>query len=121
MRTIHKRHGARQSCDIGRTELRFLASQLGGQSFVADLLRVNRSSVSRWLEKEPQPDQSVKISGLTFIVRRLLEVHAPDAALAWLNGINAHLENQKPVDLIRHGRYAEVLAAIEQDDTLAYA
>jgi hypothetical protein len=121
MRVAQKKTISSQSYDIGRIELRFLASQLGGQSFVADLLNVNRSSVSRWLDKEPQTSQLVKISGLTFIVRRLIELYPPDVALAWLNGINAHLHNQKPVDLIRNGRYSEVLAAIEQDDTLAYA
>ena len=121
MKAAHKKSVSNQSCEIGRIELRFLASQLGGQSFVADLLDVNRSSVSRWLDKEPQTSQLVKISGLTFIVQRLLELYAPDVALAWLNGINTHLQNQKPVDLIRRGRYSEVLAAIEQDDTLAYA
>ncbi|MBI5529428.1 MAG: hypothetical protein HY897_24140 [Deltaproteobacteria bacterium] len=121
MKTARKTRTERQRCEIGQTELRFLASHLGGQSQVASLLDVNRSSVTRWIEKEPQANQLVRISGLTFIVQRLLEVFTTDVALAWLNGVNAHLQNQKPIDLIRNGRYAEVLAAIEQDDTLAYA
>lgn len=110
-----------RECAIGRTELPYLASHLGGQAQVASLLDVNRSSVTRWIEREPNAAQLVRISGLTFIVRRLLEIYTTDVAIAWLNGINSHLGNQKPVDLIRNGRYAEVLAAIEQDDTLAYA
>lgn len=121
MRAAQRKQTDRESCKVGRTGLRFLSSRLGGQSRVAALLDVDRSSVTRWMEKEPQPRRLAEICGLTFIVQRLLEVHSPEVALAWLNGVNAHLGSQKPVDLIRHGRYSEVLAAIEQDDTLAFA
>ena len=107
--------------DLGRMELRFLAFRLGGQSQVAHLLKVNRSSVSRWLAKKLEPSQLVKIVGLNLILQKLLKVYKPELALDWLNGINAHLGNRKPVDLVRDGRIAEVMAALEQDETLAYA
>jgi hypothetical protein len=106
---------------LGRLELRVLDAHLGGQSAVADLLRVNRSSVSRWLSGRPEPSQMVRIAGLGLVVRKLLSVLSRDAALQWLKGVNAHLANQKPVDLLRGGRLSEVLAAVEQEDTLAYA
>ncbi len=112
---------SKMESDLGRMELRFLAARLGGQSQVASLLNVNRSSVSRWLAKRPEQSQLVKIVGLNLVLQKLLEVYKPEVALDWLNGINAHLGNQMPVDLIRDGRIAEVVAALEQEETLAYA
>jgi hypothetical protein len=119
--TARKHHAEKLDTALGRLELKYLASHLGGQSKVAELLKVDRSSVSRWLSREPAPSQLVRIGGLSLIFRRLLSVLQPETAMEWLYGINAHLANQKPIDLVREGRLAEVLAAIEQEDTLAYA
>jgi hypothetical protein len=41
--------------------------------------------------------------------------------MSWLKGINAFLGNQRPIDLLRNGRVSEVIAAIEQTETGAYA
>lgn len=103
-------------------ELKALSEQLGGQNQVAILLNVHRSRVTRWLKRE-QPDSHnrVKIAGLHFIWTRLLARLKPPTARKWLNGINAHLGNQRPIDLLQQNRIAEVAQAIEQLETGAYA
>ena len=42
-------------------------------------------------------------------------------AAKWLQGVNAFLGNQRPVDLLRCGRISEVMAAIEQTEAGSYA
>jgi hypothetical protein len=106
---------------LGRIELELLMNCLGTQSKVAELLNVNRSSVCRWLSSKPDPANLLKISELSLIFQKLHSVFQPQTAAEWLYGVNAHLGNQKPIDLAREGRIAEVLAAIEQEETLAYA
>lgn len=116
-----KRRAEKLDAELGRVELKYLTSHVGSQSKLAKLLKVNRSSVSRWFSRDLEPGQRVRIGGLSLILRKLYSVLEPEAATEWLHGINAHLSNQKPIDLIRQGRFSEVLAAIEQEDTLAYA
>jgi Protein of unknown function (DUF2384) len=45
----------------------------------------------------------------------LLEVYEPDAARAWLRGINPMLGDRSPIDLLRAGRPDEVLRAIRAE------
>jgi hypothetical protein len=46
---------------------------------------------------------------------QLLEVYEPDAARAWLGGINPMLGDRSPIDLLRAGRLDAVLRAIRAD------
>lgn len=105
-----------------RDKVKALASDLGGQARLAHLLGVSRSRVSRWLRDE-QPDGANRrrIDDAEFVLSRLLELYDLGGALRWLEGINAHLGDRRPVELLRAGRVAEVLAAIEAESGLAYA
>jgi hypothetical protein len=105
-----------------RAELHDLTEFLGGQTEIAQALNVDRSSVHRWAgQGEPGPENQYKIAALNLIVSGLLIHFAPQTAQKWLEGLNAHLGNQKPIDLIQQGRIAEVIAAVEQARTGAYA
>jgi transcriptional regulator with XRE-family HTH domain len=105
-----------------RGKLRRLSDDLGGQSEVARALDVDRSRVSRWLRSaEPDPENLAKLEALEFVVARLQQVFPPDVARKWLTGVNAHLGNRRPIDLVAANRIAEVVAAIEQDAEGAYA
>jgi transcriptional regulator with XRE-family HTH domain len=106
-----------------RDKLRAVTNDLGSQARVARLLGVSPSRVSRWLRTDEQPDAENrrKLEGVEFVLGRLLEVFERDTALAWLQGFNAHVGNRRPIDLLGAGRIAEVLAAIEAEETLAYA
>lgn len=107
---------------LNQTELKFLTNQLGGQSSVADFLNVNRSSISRWVKNGlPDENNQIRITSLVLVLQRLYKIFEPETAKKWLKGINAHLANQRPIDLIKQGRISEVLAAIEQTDLGSYA
>ena len=104
-------------------ELKLLAGNFGGQSPVAKILNVNRSCLTRWISRQEIPDtqNQTNIVALHLIMLKLNALLRPQTARKWLLGINAHLSNQRPLDLVRQGRIAEVLAAIEQTETGAYA
>ncbi len=51
----------------------------------------------------------------------LLRVYEPDAARAWLHGVNPLLGDRRPIDLVTSGQTTEVLRVIqaERADTFA--
>lgn len=107
---------------LTRAKLRRLIEDLGGKSEVARLIHVDRSRVSRWLvDEEPDPLNRAKLDALEFVMARLLQRFPPPTARKWLRGINAHLGNRRPVDLVARNRIAEVIAAIEQAELDSYA
>jgi uncharacterized protein (DUF2384 family) len=107
---------------LTRLKITRLAKDLGGQSEIARLLDVDRSRVSRWLASaEPDPANQTKLDALEFVMTRLLQVFEVDTARKWLTAVNAHLGHRRPVDLIVANRIAEVVGAIEQADTGAFA
>ena len=104
------------------TKLRAVAADLGSQAEVARALGVSRSRVSRWLGDEtPDAENRRKLDGVEFVLSRLLAAFEPAAARKWLYGLNAHLGDRRPIDLLAAGRVAEVVAAIEAEETGAYA
>ena len=107
---------------LTRAKLRRIVEAFGGQSEVARLLHVHRSRISRWLAGEqPDPQNHARLEALEFVLARLQQTFMLPTAHKWLTGINAHLGNRRPIDLIAHNRVAEVIAAIEQDDLGSYA
>ena len=104
-------------------EILRLRKSFGNQSNLAEVLGVDRSSVTRWLHGRDIPDaeNEEKITALRYVMTRLLKFLKEEAAVSWLEGINAHLGNQRPLDLLRHGRIAEVISAIEQTEAGSYA
>jgi uncharacterized protein (DUF2384 family) len=105
-----------------REKVRAVSSDLGGQAKLARVLGVSPSRVSRWLRTdEPDPTNRRKVEGVEFVLSRLLETYRRETALKWLQGINAHLGDRRPIDLLGRGRVAEVLEAIEAEETGAYA
>jgi DNA-binding transcriptional regulator YdaS (Cro superfamily) len=106
----------------GPEKVRQLTKTLGGQSQVASALRVNRAQVTRWLRgARPEPANEAQIDALEFVLARLKQRLAPNTAVKWLTGVNAHLGNRRPLDLLADDRVAEVVAAIEQERTESYA
>ncbi|MEX2372257.1 MAG: antitoxin Xre/MbcA/ParS toxin-binding domain-containing protein [Dehalococcoidia bacterium] len=99
-----------------------MSRDVGGQARLARLIGVSPSRVSRWIASdEPDAGNRRKIEGVEFVLSRLLDLWERETALKWLEGTNAHLGNRRPVDLLGHGRVAEVLEAIEADEAGAYA
>jgi transcriptional regulator with XRE-family HTH domain len=99
-----------------------MTKDLGSQAEVARTLGVSRSRISRWLkDEEPDLVNLRKLEGVEFIFARLLQTFEPSTARKWLTGVNAHLGDRRPVDLLRQGRVRDVLVAIEAEETGAYA
>src|SRR5205807_6506720 len=102
-----------------RDKVRAVSRDLGGQARLARMLGVSPSRVSRWLKTEqPDPENRRKVEGVEFVLGRLLDLYDRDTAVEWLQGVNAHLGNRRPIDLLGAGRVAEVLEAIEAEETL---
>lgn len=91
-------------------------SALGSDRAVAGLLGVSPSQVSRWRSGQiPDPDNADRLSGLALVLEMLSRWLAPDAVEGWLQGANAHLSNRSPAYLIRLGKIADVIGAIEAE------
>lgn len=105
-----------------RERLQAVTRDLGSQARVARLLGVSPSRVSRWLRAEqPDPENRRKLEGVEFLLSRLLDLYERDVAIDWLQGVNAHLGDRRPIDVLAEGRIAEVLQAIQADEADSFA
>lgn len=122
-RTSTSKFAIKKSESPVSAEIDSLKASLGSQSNLAKLLGVDRSSVTRWLKQKdfPDPENEEKIIALRYVISRLTRIFKEEVAASWLQGINALLGNQRPIDLLRNGRVTEVMAAIEQTETGSYA
>jgi transcriptional regulator with XRE-family HTH domain len=102
--------------------VRSLVEDFGGQAEVARALGVDRSRITRWLrDAKPDADNRRKLESIEFAMARLLQTFHRETAVSWLYGLNAHIGDRRPIDLLAAGRVSEVLAAIEAEETGAYA
>lgn len=107
---------------LSQAKLARVVELLDSRSAVADALGVHRSRITRWLAGDQlDPENRAKLDGLEYILSRLLDQMSQTTARKWLEGINAHLGNRRPVDLIANQRVAEVLAAVEQSAVDSFA
>jgi hypothetical protein len=102
-------------------EYEYLHEAFGNKSAVADVFGLHRSTPGRWKTHRPDADNEMKIAALRLILLKLRTLYRPETAEKWLLGINAFLRDQRPLDLIKQGRFAEVLSAIEQTEAGGYA
>ena len=51
----------------------------------------------------------------------LLRLYEPAAARAWLFGLNPHLGDRRPIDLVRAGRAEDLLRAIRAERAESFA
>ena len=90
---------------------------------VAEALGVDRAQVKRWREgrTEPGPENADRIVALDATVELLSGYLEPGSIPKWLNGVNAHLGDRRPIDLLRQGNLSDVIAAIEALKSGSYA
>jgi hypothetical protein len=89
---------------------------------VADLLGVNRSQVTRWLRGAGiDPLNAERIDLLEMVWSNLLRLYEPAAARSWLFGLNPHLGDRRPIDVIRAGRAEELMRAIRAERAESFA
>lgn len=82
---------------------------------VARMLDANPRTVSRWINEgtEPRWELRERVLELTAVIERLSQVVRPEAAHDWLFTPNPTFQHDKPVELVRDGRFKEVLAVID--------
>jgi len=95
---------------------------LGSDRAVAGALGVSPSQISRWRwGQTPDLDNADRLAGLALVVEMLSRWLAPEVVEDWLEGRNAHLADRTPAYLIRIGRVADVIGAIEAEKAGAFA
>jgi uncharacterized protein (DUF2384 family) len=104
------------------TKIETLTHDFRSQAAVADLLGVSRSRVTRWLQGAGiDPLNAERVDLLELVWSSLLRIYEPDAARAWLLGINPSLGDRRPIDLVRAGRAEELMRAIRSERADSYA
>lgn len=89
---------------------------------LADLLGVSRSQVTRWLRGAGiDPVNAEKVDLLELVWSSVLRLYDREAALSWLFGINPHLGDRRPIDLIRAGRTEALMQAIRAERSDSFA
>ena len=107
--------GARRHLDTCR-------AALGSDRAVAEILGVSPSQVSRWRTGQlPDLDNADRLAGLALVVEMLARWLAPQVREGWIHGPNAHLAGLSPAYLIRLGRVADVVGALEAEKAGLYA
>lgn len=92
------------------------------QRRLADALGVSPAQISRWRRGQGlDEDNAERLDLLELTMSMLLRMYEPEAAEDWLFGLNRHLRNRRPIDVIRDGRVTELLAAIRQERAGSYA
>ena len=99
-----------------------LSEDLGSRAAVADLLGVSRSRVTRWLNGAGiDPLNAEKVDLLELVWANLLRLYEPEAARAWLYGLNPQLGDRRPIDLIRAGKIEDLMRAIRAERADSFA
>jgi len=62
-----------------------------------------------------------RVDLLELVWSNLLRLYEPEAARAWLQGVNPNLGDRRPIDLIRAGRAEELMRAIRAERADAFA
>ena len=99
-----------------------LSRDFHSQRRLAEVLGVNPSQVSRWVRGEGIDELNAqRVDLLELVMSQLLRLYEPDAAERWLTGLNPHLGDRRPIDVIRRGGARELLAAIAQERAGSFA
>lgn len=110
--------------DPGRVieRLERITHVLGNDASVSDFLEVSRSQLGRWREGQtPDPENRDRIIGLDAVIALLSGFLSVSSIPKWLTGVNAHLDDRRPIGVLREGRLSAVIATIEAAKAGAYA
>lgn len=99
-----------------------LARELGSQAKLAGLLGIERSTVSRWLHGgRPDPKQAARVDALEYVLAESERVFGKAGAHKWLKGLDPHLGDRRPIDVLRSGSVHEVIRALAEHRAGSYA
>jgi uncharacterized protein (DUF2384 family) len=104
------------------TKIEALRRDFQSGAAVADLLGVSRSRVTRWLQGAGiDPLNAERVDLLELVWSNLLRIYEPEAARAWLLGMNPSLGDRRPIDLVRSGKAEELMRAIRAERADSFA
>jgi uncharacterized protein (DUF2384 family) len=108
---------------IGTAEkISALTQDLGSQRRLADLLGVSPAQVTRWRRGGGiDIANAERVDLLELALASLLRIYPAEAAELWLRGLNPHLGDRRPIDLVRAGRGQELLAALSVERSGGFA
>jgi uncharacterized protein (DUF2384 family) len=99
-----------------------LSQDFRSQRRLAQALGVSPAQVSRWIRgRGIDPVNAERVDVLELVMSSLLRVYSPTVAERWLFGFNPHLNDRRPIDLVRSGRAEELLGAIAAERGGAFA
>jgi hypothetical protein len=99
-----------------------LSRDFRSQRRLAELLDVSPAQITRWRNGSGIDEVNARrVDLLELAMSSLLRVYSSDAAEDWLLGVNPHLGDRRPIDLIRSGRTRALLDAIELEMAGSFA
>ena len=99
-----------------------LSRDVGSQRRLAELLDVSPAQVTRWRQGHGIDDVNAdRVDLLELVMSQLLRLYSAEAAARWLVGLNPHLGDRRPIDLIRRGRSRELIDAIAAERAGSFA
>lgn len=99
-----------------------LSGDFRSQRRLAELLEVSPAQVTRWRQGRGIDELNARrVDLLELVMSSLLRLYSPEVAELWLLGLNPHLADRRPIDLIRGGRSRELLDALAQERAGSFA
>jgi uncharacterized protein (DUF2384 family) len=99
-----------------------LSGDFRSQRRLAELLEVSPAQVTRWRQGRGIDELNARrVDLLELVMSSLLRLYTPEVAELWLLGLNPHLAERRPIDLIRAGRSRELLDALAQERAGSFA
>lgn len=99
-----------------------LSRDFRSQRRLADALGVSPAQISRWRRGSGIDEENAeRLDLLELTMSMLLRMYEPETVYDWLFGLNPHLRNRRPIDVIRLGAVEELLSAIRQERAGSYA
>ncbi len=99
-----------------------LSGDFRSQRRLAELLEVSPAQVTRWRQGRGIDELNARrVDLLELVMSSLLRLYSPEVAELWLVGLNPHLADRRPIDLVRAGRSRELLDALAQERAGSFA
>ena len=99
-----------------------LSRDLGSQRRLAALLGVSPAQVTRWRRGQGIDDVNAdRVDVLELVMSQLLRLYSAEAAQRWLVGLNPHIGDRRPIDLVRLGRASELIDALAAERAGSFA
>lgn len=81
---------------------------------VAEITHVGERQVQHWAAGTHRPSGTTRdrLLELKYVIEQLRDVYTPEGVEIWIHGRNQSLSGAKPLELLKAGRFEEVLSVI---------